>query len=165
MPNPNLNDAKVWVGHNYDPSHGHDKIYIAVIDDLGNGHYAVRGYYGKREAANLIMVTKCSSPSMATCERAWNDLIDSKGVKRGYRDVTDANYTQSWDRKYRITVEEAMKKIDCTRLVGYSPPSNTVPTQKFTNQPGGKVVKPKKIAAPKSAPAPCAGKAQRSIRF
>ena len=118
VPTKNQKEWKIKCLHCYSPP-SNDKVYAAVIDDLGNNHYRVSGYYGKRTKAKLTMDPKDTHTSLDAAERQWQSIVMEKQGK-GYLDISDFTYNSKVPAGSRTTVSEMFSKIDTTRLVGYA---------------------------------------------
>jgi hypothetical protein len=155
---------KIRAGHCYGGSN--DKVYLVVIDDMGNGHHKLTAYAGKR-TGGLVGYQKCTG-SLSVCESEGEKLWSEKKYKKGYEDVESPAYNVPANA--RTNLLELMAKIDCTRIVGYAakqtPPGTKPP--KYTNQPATETFAKKETTAKPAQPAklaPVVGRVGRQIRI
>ncbi len=117
-------DWEVSALHNRED--GSDKFYVVRIDNVGGKKpYMVAGAWGavSKESAQG---TK-SYGTFATLEEAAiavNKLRQEK-INKGYQDIENIMY------RGKLTLKEAMDKIDTTRIVGYHEATKAKPPEEI----------------------------------
>jgi hypothetical protein len=122
---PDWGQIKIWAGHYYDPP-SHDKVYVVWIDDCGgNNPYVVSGGYDKRINEKRLRVQPHGEfSSMLAAERKM-ELVVREKTNKGYHDIRSAGYNPKlW------TMNDAMKRIDTSRLCGFSQTKPVVAVEK-----------------------------------
>ena len=125
--------------HNY---HGHDKLYVVRIDQVG-GEFVVTGSWGAAKKAKLADDHKGSFPTLHAAQRVAEELIRSK-ARDGYERAAGFEYRG-------MREADILKKItDLSRVVG-NPAA--LPQPSAAAVPSSQAIQPKarKASAPQPA--------------
>lgn len=145
----------ITVLHCYGTHEGknNDKVYVATIDLIGPGEYRVNGYWGARTKERLTLDPKGTYTTLDQAESARRELIMSK-VKKYYVDIEFGMYMSSMaGSSARLTMNQALEKIDTSRIVGYntsSPQQGALPAAPAQPKPKKRSNKPEESRVERS---------------
>jgi predicted DNA-binding WGR domain protein len=102
--------------HNYLP--GHNKVYIAYVENTTDGMFAVFGAYGGAAQSSLTVQRKGVYDSLDLAKIEVNRLAREK-ERKGYVDLRNLPHSPY---KGGLTPEAIFAKIDGSRVVGVAAP-------------------------------------------